>query len=101
MVPLAIVLIGVVHGLKPDEHTWPITVSHALMRRNIKGAILSTTAFTGALTLVWTILSGPAGYAVGLGLTSGIYDPVVDIAVGATMIGAALMGNYQPRLIIG
>lgn len=90
VVPLAIVLIGVVHGLKPDEHTWPITVSYALMQRNIKGAILSTITFTGALTLVWTILSGLAGYAVGLGLTSGAYDPVVDIAVGTTMIGVAL-----------
>jgi hypothetical protein len=31
--PVAIFAIGVVHGLKPDEHTWPITISYGLMQK--------------------------------------------------------------------
>jgi len=53
--PLAIFIIGIVHGLKPDEHTWPITVSYGIMQRNMKGAIVSTSVFAGALTLVWAV----------------------------------------------
>jgi len=45
--PLAIFIIGIVHGLKPDEHTWPITVSYGIMQRNVRGAMASTGVFAG------------------------------------------------------
>ncbi|MEM3972457.1 MAG: hypothetical protein QXF96_07685 [Saccharolobus sp.] len=86
---LAIFIIGLIHGIKPDEHTWPITISYALMQKQFKYAIVSTAIFTTALTLVWTMLSA---------LTSEIYsflanynlDPYVDVIVGLTMISVSI-----------
>lgn len=90
LIPIALLLIGIIHGIKPDEHTWPITVSYAMMQSNIKGVILSTITFTSALTLVWTLLSILINEALSLGLGEGKLDPEVDIIVGLTMISVAL-----------
>jgi hypothetical protein len=87
--PFAVFIIGVIHGLKPDEHTWPITVSYGLMQSSIRRALLSTAVFAGALTIVWASLSA---------LTSEVlpffslhdFDPYVDMVVGVTMISVAL-----------
>lgn len=84
----AVFIIGLVHGLKPDEHTWPITVSYGLMQRNIQGVIAAVSVFAGALTLVWTLMSALVGELMGL-LNTSILDPYVDFIVGLTMIGVA------------
>ncbi|MCH4815558.1 MAG: hypothetical protein QXY87_07530 [Saccharolobus sp.] len=88
--PLAIFIIGIVHGLKPDEHTWPITVSYGIMQRNMKGAIVSTSVFAGALTLIWASLSALTGQLLSFFQNYNL-DPVVDVIVGLTMIGVALI----------
>jgi len=88
--PLAIFIIGIVHGLKPDEHTWPITVSYVIMQRNMKGAIVSTSVFAGALTLVWASLSALTGQLLSFFQNYNL-DPIVDVIVGLTMIGVALI----------
>ncbi|MGC9153114.1 MAG: hypothetical protein ACP5GY_05200 [Vulcanisaeta sp.] len=85
---LAVLIVGVIHGLKPDEHTWPITVSYGLMQRSIKGVAAAVSVFAGALTLVWTLMSALVGELMGL-LNTSILDPYVDIIVGLTMIGVA------------
>jgi hypothetical protein len=93
---IAVFIIGVIHGLKPDEHTWPITISYGLMQRNIRGVIAAVTVFAGALTLVWTLMSALAGQLMGL-LNTSLLDPYVDIIVGLTMIGVAaylVFGNH-------
>jgi hypothetical protein len=87
--PIAVLLIGVIHGLKPDEHTWPITISYAMMQENLKKAMLSTAVFAGALTLVWASLSALASQVLPV-LSGGTYDPLVDIVVGITMLGVAV-----------
>lgn len=86
---VAIGLIGMIHGLKPDEHTWPITISYGLMQRKLKGALLSTAVFAGALTVVWTALSALTGDVFSF-FTSNNLDTYVDIIVGVTMISVAL-----------
>jgi hypothetical protein len=94
---IAVFIIGVIHGLKPDEHTWPITISYGLMQRNIRGVIAAVTVFAGALTLVWTLMSALAGQLMGL-LNTSLLDPYVDIIVGLTMIGVAaylVFGNHE------
>ncbi|MGC8848596.1 MAG: hypothetical protein ACP5QE_07125 [Conexivisphaera sp.] len=85
---LAVLIVGVVHGLKPDEHTWPITVSYGLMQRNARGVLAAISVFAGALTLVWTLMSALMGQLMGL-LDISILGPYVDVIVGATMIGVA------------
>ncbi|MGC8607668.1 MAG: hypothetical protein ACP5L5_08940 [Vulcanisaeta sp.] len=85
---LAVLIVGVIHGLKPDEHTWPITVSYGLMQRSIKGVAAAVSVFAGALTLVWTLMSALVGELMGL-LNISVLDPYVDIIVGLTMMGVA------------
>ncbi|WP_054858057.1 hypothetical protein [Vulcanisaeta sp. JCM 16159] len=85
---LAVLIVGVIHGLKPDEHTWPITVSYGLMQRSVRGVIAAVSVFAGALTLVWTLMSALVGELMGL-LNTSVLDPYVDIIVGLTMIGVA------------
>jgi hypothetical protein len=94
---LAVFIIGIIHGLKPDEHTWPITISYGLMQRNTRGVITAVAVFAGALTLVWTLMSALAGQLMGL-LATSLLDPYVDIIVGLTMIGVAaylVFGNHE------
>ncbi len=85
---IAVLIVGVIHGLKPDEHTWPITVSYGLMQSRVRGVIAAVSVFAGALTLVWTLMSALVGEVMSLFNTS-ILDPYVDIIVGLTMIGVA------------
>ena len=85
---LAVLIVGIIHGLKPDEHTWPITVSYGLMQRNVQGVITAVSVFAGALTLVWTLMSALVGELMSL-LNTSVLDPYVDIIVGLTMIGVA------------
>ncbi|MEL9991010.1 MAG: hypothetical protein QXP98_09580 [Thermoproteus sp.] len=88
ILPIALLAIGVVHGLKPDEHTWPITISYAMMQKDAKRAVLTTMTFTGALTLVWTAMSALVGLLPS-SLFEGVYDWLVDVLVGLTMVTIA------------
>lgn len=88
ILPLALFIIGLIHGLKPDEHTWPITVSYAMMQRNLRGVLAATAVFNGTLTLVWAALSAAISLLPGA-LFRGVYDWLVDVLVGVTMIAVA------------
>ena len=94
--PLAIFIIGIVHGLKPDGHTWPITVSYGIMQKNVKGVMASTGVFAGALTLVWTSLSALTGQVLSF-FENHDLDPIVDVIVGLTMIGVAAIFLIKNR----
>ena len=43
-------LLGIVHGVTPDEHTWPITFSYAVggysTRRGLRAGLTFSAAFT-------------------------------------------------------
>lgn len=88
--------LGLVHGLVPDEHTWPITIPYALGQENPKKAVLSTIIFTGALTLVWSILTTIVSI-IGNIFLSEKYNPYVFIFAGLTMVGVAIF-VFLPRI---
>lgn len=88
--------LGLVHGLIPDEHTWPITIPYALGQENPKKAVLSTIIFTGALTLVWSVLTTVVS-VVGNIFLSEKYNPYVFIFAGITMVGVAIF-VFLPRI---
>lgn len=50
LVLLTAFLLGIVHGITPDEHTWPITFSYAVggysTRRGLRSGLLFSLAFT-------------------------------------------------------
>jgi threonine/homoserine/homoserine lactone efflux protein len=86
--PAAVLLIGVIHGLKPDEHTWPITVSYGMMQESLGKAMISTGVFAGALTLVWASLSALTSQVLSFFQGEGL-EAYVDIVVGLTMVTVA------------
>jgi len=89
VVLMAIFIAGVLHGLKPDEHTWPITIPYALSQRSLTKGLLSTYVFTGTLTLIWTILSIITSTLKSIAVSSNV-EPYADIAAGITMLGVGL-----------
>jgi hypothetical protein len=83
-------LLGLVHGVTPDEHTWPITFSYAVggysTRRGLWAGIIFSTAFT--------VQQGFAGELAYLGFTrwftfDGV-DDYVYIVVGVAMAAAGM-----------
>ena len=50
LVLLTAFLLGIVHGITPDEHTWPITFSYAIggysTRRGLRAGLIFSLAFT-------------------------------------------------------
>ncbi len=88
-------LLGALHGITPDEHTWPITISYAIGgasgRRGLQAGIL----FSAAFTLQRAIASELAYLALAPLLASGTFNAAVDLAVGVVM---AVSGAYILRL---
>ncbi len=88
-------LLGILHGITPDEHTWPITVSYAIGaasgRRGLKAGLL----FSAAFTLQRAIASELAYLALAPILASGELNAAIDLLVGIVM---AASGAYILRL---
>ncbi|HZT53207.1 MAG TPA: hypothetical protein VE995_02375 [Gaiellaceae bacterium] len=83
--------LGLLHGLTPDEHTWPITMSYALGgfsgRRGLHAALLFSAAFTAQRALA----SELAYFALAGLLMNAGFNAGVDLAVGLLM---AVSGAY-------
>lgn len=83
-------LLGLVHGITPDEHTWPITFSYAI------GAYSTWRGFRAGLifSLAFAVQQGLASELAYLGLAHWFtFEPlhhVVDLIVGVVMIAAGL-----------
>jgi hypothetical protein len=98
-------LLGLLHGIVPDEHTWPITFSYAIgsggswqgMRRGIY--------FAGAFTLQRALLSELAWFALASFLHRPGIQAAVYIAVGAAMTLAGWLllrrGRYGHIHLLG
>ncbi len=89
-------LLGVVHGITPDEHTWPITFSYAIGTGTTKGGAKAGLLFSSGFTLQRAILSEIAYWALpGIFLTSGAFG-LTYILVGAAMAAAGIyMSKYK------
>ena len=83
-------LLGLVHGITPDEHTWPITFSYAVggysTRRGLRAGLIFSAAFTAQQAL--------ASELAHLGLTHWFtfpaFDGVVYAVVGVVMAAAGI-----------
>jgi hypothetical protein len=67
-----------------------------MMQRSTARAVLATMTFTGALTLVWTAMSALVGL-LPEALFQGVYDWLVDVLVGITMVAIARLFEQGPR----
>ncbi|GEM_PF-224598 len=96
-VPLLIAFIlGLIHGLIPHEHTWPITIPYAISQGEVVRGILAAIIFTGALTLIWSIVSELVSISGFILLNVG-YNPIVNIVTGLVMIIVGLF-VIMPRV---
>ena len=88
------VVLGMLHGLTPDEHTWPITFSYSIGSYSSRGGMRAGFMFSGGFTLQRTILAA-LGFA-GLAAVYQTYslDGYVYVLVG---IGMLLAGYYLLR----
>lgn len=87
-------LLGVVHGITPDEHTWPITFSYSVGSFSTKGGAKAGLYFSTGFIIQRAILSEISYFALaGIFMTSIIFG-VTYILVGLAM---ALAGIYLAR----
>jgi sulfite exporter TauE/SafE len=91
-------LLGLVHGITPDEHTWPITFSYAVggysTRRGLRAGLIFSAAFTAQQAL--------ASELAHLGLTRWftfpMFDGLVYAIVGIVMAAAGIYITGWGRL---
>ena len=88
-------LLGIVHGVTPDEHTWPITFSYAIGSYSTRRGLLSGIAFSGAFTVQRALACVLSYVALARWLQGERINAVVDLLVGIAMAAA---GAYILRL---
>ncbi len=87
-------LLGVVHGITPDEHTWPITFSYSVGSYSVKGGAKAGLIFSSGFTVQRALLSELAAFALAGFLLYPIFNGIIYVVVGLVM---ALSGLYISR----
>lgn len=88
---LTALLLGMVHGITPDEHTWPITFSYSIGSYSSKGGMLAGLIFSAGFTLQRAIASELAFLALAGFLMHSSAENIVYMIVGVVM---AFSGYY-------
>ncbi|MEM0149817.1 MAG: hypothetical protein QXW10_02900 [Candidatus Micrarchaeaceae archaeon] len=83
-------LLGIVHGITPDEHTWPITFSYAVGSYSTRKGMKAGLIFSSGFTLQRALLSEIAYFALIAIFTTSLVFGITYVAVGAAMAGAGL-----------
>jgi hypothetical protein len=78
-------LFGLLHGILPDEHTWPITFSYAIGGASGKEGLKAGFFFSMAFTIQRTLLSEAAYLALAPFLLSTTVNGIVYLIVGFAM----------------
>lgn len=83
-------LLGVIHGVTPDEHTWPITFSYAVGGYSTRRGLLAGLTFSLAFTVQQALASELAYLGFAHVFTSAPLGAVMDIVVGVVMAAAGV-----------
>jgi hypothetical protein len=92
-------LLGVVHGVTPDEHTWPITFSYAVGSYSSKGGMRAGFLFSLAFTLQRAIASELAYFALVKLLQQERWEYFVYAVVGVAMAGSGFYLLKRGRIL--
>ncbi len=95
MVIVTAFLLGVVHGVTPDEHTWPITFSYAVGSFSARKGARAALSFSLSFTFQRALLSELAYLGLLIIAESAIWNAVIYVVVGVVMVVA---GFYVLRL---
>ncbi len=83
-------ILGLMHGITPDEHTWPITFSYAVGSGTTKGGMKAGLIFSSGFTLQRAVLSEAAYFALaGIFMTSLVFG-LTYVVVGIAMLAAGI-----------
>jgi len=77
--------LGLLHGILPDEHTWPITFSYAIGGASGKEGMKAGLYFSAAFTLQRMLISELAYFALAPFLISHLFEGIVYTVVGFVM----------------
>ena len=83
-------LLGIVHGITPDEHTWPITFSYAVGSYSTKKGMKAGFFFSSGFTLQRAIISELAYFAMIAIFTTSVAFGLTYVAVGVAMAVAGI-----------
>jgi sulfite exporter TauE/SafE len=83
-------LLGLVHGITPDEHTWPITFSYAVGGYSTRRGMRAGLVFSAAFTVQQCLASELAHLGLAHWFTFEAFDGVIYIVVGVIMAAAGL-----------
>ena len=84
-------LLGLLHGVLPDEHTWPITFSYAIGGASGKAGMRAGFFFSAAFTVQRALLSQLSYLALAPFLRRPSVNGVVYIVVGIVMSAAGAL----------
>ncbi len=83
-------LLGIVHGITPDEHTWPITFSYSIGSYSAKKGFFIGLAFSLAFSAQRAIASELAYFSLISFMSKPYVDYIVYIIVGIAMAAGGL-----------
>lgn len=92
-------LLGVLHGVIPDEHTWPITFSYTVGGANSRAGFFSGLYFSLGFTIQRMILSQISYLALAPILLSPLVDSYVYTVVGFIMTIAGFIVIRKNKLV--
>lgn len=92
------VLLGLIHGVTPDEHTWPITFSYAVGSYSRRGGFRTGFLFSAAFTLQRAIAAELAFFALAQFQFGSLWNYGLYVVIGLIMIasGRALLRKGRP-----
>lgn len=91
-------LLGLVHGITPDEHTWPITFSYAIGSHSTRRGLVAGLIFSLAFTVQQALASELAHLGLAHWFTFEGLDEIVYVIVGLVMAAAGLFIMGQGAL---
>ncbi len=92
-------VLGMIHGVTPDEHTWPITFSYSIGGYSTRRGLRSALTFSAAFTLQRALASELAYLGLSRLFTFGSVDYVVYLVVGALMAAAGVTVVRKRRTV--
>src|SRR5262249_41758924 len=86
-------LLGLVHGITPDEHTWPLTFSYAIGGYSTWRGLRAGAIFSLAFAVQQALASELAHLGLAHWFTFDGLDQIVFIVVGLLMLAAGLIAT--------
>ena len=92
-------VLGMVHGVTPDEHTWPITFSYSIGGYSTRRGLRSGLTYSLAFTVQRAAASELAYLGLAHVFTFASVDYVVYLVVGSLMVAAGLVVVHRRHTI--